>query len=175
MEPKSSAAGYALHTIMAKMPTRWEPAIGIVRATHPQQLARLLAEDRRALGDTCRRAVRSRASPRRPRSLFRRAARRPTAKLSARSTSAASRAALEEAVAQRRIQRRNVRVRVSRSSISWSRPRSPPPNFRTGARCCRQTSSWWFLVDRYFAHDPLLTTGFVTTQRADRSQRRSRC
>ncbi|MGZ5021783.1 MAG: MMPL family transporter, partial [Chthoniobacterales bacterium] len=25
------------------------------------------------------------------------------------------------------------------------------------------TSSWWFLVDRYFADDPLLTTGFVTT------------
>ncbi|HEX8678585.1 MAG TPA: MMPL family transporter, partial [Chthoniobacterales bacterium] len=26
-----------------------------------------------------------------------------------------------------------------------------------------ENSSWWFLVDRYFAHDPLLTTGFVTT------------
>jgi predicted exporter len=26
-----------------------------------------------------------------------------------------------------------------------------------------QTSGWWFLIDRYFAHDPLLTTGFVTT------------
>jgi uncharacterized protein len=25
------------------------------------------------------------------------------------------------------------------------------------------SSSWWFLVDRYFAHDPLLTVGFVTT------------
>ncbi|MDQ6859903.1 MAG: MMPL family transporter, partial [Verrucomicrobiota bacterium] len=26
-----------------------------------------------------------------------------------------------------------------------------------------ENSSWWFLVDRYFAHDPLLSTGFVTT------------
>jgi predicted exporter len=26
-----------------------------------------------------------------------------------------------------------------------------------------RTSAWWFLVDRYFAADPLLTTGFVTT------------
>src|SRR5205814_3916601 len=26
-----------------------------------------------------------------------------------------------------------------------------------------QSSGWWFLIDRYFAHDPLLTTGFVTT------------
>jgi predicted exporter len=28
-----------------------------------------------------------------------------------------------------------------------------------------QESSWWFLVDRYFAQDPLLTTGFVTTNK----------
>ena len=38
MEPKSSAAGYALHTIMDKMPTRWEPAIGIVRSENAQAL-----------------------------------------------------------------------------------------------------------------------------------------
>jgi hypothetical protein len=38
MEPKSSAASYALHTIMGKMPTRWEPAIGIVRAQNAQEL-----------------------------------------------------------------------------------------------------------------------------------------
>ena len=49
MEPKSSAASYALHTIMAKMPTRWEPAIGIVRAAHPQQLHDFWQQDRGAL------------------------------------------------------------------------------------------------------------------------------
>src|SRR5207247_9515183 len=26
-----------------------------------------------------------------------------------------------------------------------------------------KTSSWWFLIDRYFGKNPLLTTGFVTT------------
>src|SRR6202030_1987841 len=26
-----------------------------------------------------------------------------------------------------------------------------------------KSSSWWFLIDRYFAADPLLTTGFVIT------------
>ena len=26
-----------------------------------------------------------------------------------------------------------------------------------------KASSWWFLIDRYFGRDPLLTTGFVTT------------
>ena len=38
MEPKSSEAGYALKTIMAKMPARWEPVIGIVRAPNEEQL-----------------------------------------------------------------------------------------------------------------------------------------
>ncbi len=38
MEPKKSDAGYALKTIMRKMPTRWEPVIGIVRAADAQQL-----------------------------------------------------------------------------------------------------------------------------------------
>src|SRR5439155_15226655 len=38
MEPKQSDASYALHTIMNKMPTRWEPAIGIVHAHDEQQL-----------------------------------------------------------------------------------------------------------------------------------------
>src|SRR3989440_8011677 len=38
MEPKRSDAGYALKTIMEKMPTRWEPVIGMVQAKDPQQL-----------------------------------------------------------------------------------------------------------------------------------------
>ena len=29
-----------------------------------------------------------------------------------------------------------------------------------------KSSSWWFLIDRYFAQDPLLTTGFVTSKSA---------
>src|SRR3954462_7601127 len=38
MEPKRSDAGYALKTIMEKMPTRWEPVIGMVKADNAQQL-----------------------------------------------------------------------------------------------------------------------------------------
>jgi hypothetical protein len=37
---------------------------------------------------------------------------------------------------------------------------APLPNWRTQLP---KSSSWWFLVDRYFGQDPLLTTGFVTT------------
>src|SRR5262249_42627333 len=34
------------------------------------------------------------------------------------------------------------------------------PNWRTQLP---ESSTWWFLVDRYFGKDPSLTTGFVTT------------
>src|SRR5262249_21638309 len=36
----------------------------------------------------------------------------------------------------------------------------PLPNWRTQLP---ESSSWWFLIDRYFGQDPLLTTGFVMT------------
>jgi predicted RND superfamily exporter protein len=39
-------------------------------------------------------------------------------------------------------------------------PNVPLPNWRDQLP---RSSSWWFLVDRYFGHDPALTTGFVTT------------
>jgi predicted exporter len=39
-------------------------------------------------------------------------------------------------------------------------PRLPLPNWRDELP---RSSSWWFLIERYFAHDPLLTTGFATT------------
>ena len=38
MEPKRSDAGYALKTIMEKMPSRWEPVIGMVQAADAQKL-----------------------------------------------------------------------------------------------------------------------------------------
>ena len=42
-------------------------------------------------------------------------------------------------------------------------PNMPLPSWRAQLP---KSSSWWFLVDRYFAQDPLLTTGFVTTNQA---------
>jgi len=39
-------------------------------------------------------------------------------------------------------------------------PNAPVSNWRA---LLPKSSSWWFLVDRYFAQDPVLTTGFVTT------------
>jgi predicted exporter len=39
-------------------------------------------------------------------------------------------------------------------------PKVPLPNWRAQLP---KSSSWWFMVDRFFAQDPLLSTGFVTT------------
>src|SRR5947207_15169714 len=39
-------------------------------------------------------------------------------------------------------------------------PSVPLPNWRTQLP---ESSSWWFLIDRYFGQDALLTTGFVAT------------
>src|SRR6266487_1396937 len=39
-------------------------------------------------------------------------------------------------------------------------PNGPLPTWREQLP---KSSSWWFVVDRYFGHDPALTTGFVTT------------
>ena len=41
-----------------------------------------------------------------------------------------------------------------------SDPSAPLPNWRTQLP---KSSRWWFLIDRYFGQNPLLTTGFVTT------------
>src|SRR5438034_3992301 len=38
LEPKNSRAGTALSLIMQKMPVRWEPVLGIVRASDEQEL-----------------------------------------------------------------------------------------------------------------------------------------
>src|SRR5437762_6688475 len=38
LEPKNSRASQALQAIMAKMPTRWEPVLAIVRTRDPQEL-----------------------------------------------------------------------------------------------------------------------------------------
>jgi hypothetical protein len=41
-----------------------------------------------------------------------------------------------------------------------ARPDAPLPDWR---KQLPKGAGWWFLVDRYFAKDPLLTTGFATT------------
>ncbi len=161
MEPKSSEAGYALHTIMEKMPARWEPAIGIVQATGAQQLhddwQKISAHwaELQAAGK-----IKSFSTPAAltlsPATLEDNRARLRTVDFSA------ARQALETAVAQEGFSSETFASAFTLldNLARVAPPEATLPDWRT---LLPKGSSWWFLVDRYFAHDPLLTTGFVTT------------
>ena len=161
MEPKNSDAGHALETIMSKMPTRWEPVLGIVRAQDQQQLHDYWqAVEAHWTKVQSSGEIKNFSTPA-ALALSPRRMQTNRAKLSAIDFTAA-RKALETAI----------------TADGWSRdtftpgfklidelqraanPATAIPDWRN---LLPPSSSWWFLVDRYFAHDPLLTVGFVTT------------
>jgi predicted RND superfamily exporter protein len=161
LEPKNSHAGLALEAIMHRMPTRWEPVLAIVRANDPQQLH-----------DDWRKITEHWAELRRQ------------GKIKGFSTPAAlalSPAAMEANRAQlARVDLDQARAALeqtldtegfSRDSFASAftllddlkrvtNPAVPIPHWRDRLP---KASSWWFLIDRYFARDPLLTTGFATS------------
>jgi predicted RND superfamily exporter protein len=161
LEPKNSRAGRALHAIMEKMPTRWEPVLAIVRAPNAQELH----DDWQKI-------------------LAHWAELQQAGKIKGFSTPAAlclSPVWMEKT----RESLRNVNFAAARDSLTRSldaegfsrdsfgsaykllddlqgvaQSSGPLPDWRSQLP---KSSSWWFLVDRYFAKDPLLTTGFATT------------
>src|SRR5438067_11272113 len=161
LQPKNIRANRALEEIMHKMPVRWEPVQAIVRATNPQELhdywQKISAHWRefQAAGKIkgfstpaalCQSPIwmgRNRARLRGTN--FQAAHETLTETLEAEGFSveafAPAFALLDD------LQR-------------IADPGVPLPNWRTQLP---ESSSRWFLIDRYFAHDPLLTTGFVMT------------
>jgi predicted RND superfamily exporter protein len=163
MEPKNSDAGYALSTIMAKMPTRWEPVIGIVRAPNEEQLHQdwqKVEAHWRGLRD--RGAIKDFSTP---------AALALSPKLMKQNRQrlrsvdyAATRQALETAITQEGFSREAFAAafQLLDQLQAVATGAAPIPDWR---KQLPVSSSWWFLVDRYFAADPLLTVGFATTNR----------
>jgi predicted RND superfamily exporter protein len=161
LEPKNSRAGHALAEIMRKMPTRWEPVLAIIRAKDAQELH-----------DDWKRVSAHWAELQSAR------------KIKGFSTPAAlclSPVLMEKNRQQlQRMDFPTVRRTLEQTldSEDFSRdsfapafnlldqlqrlvdPNAPLPNWRTQLP---KSSSWWFLVDRYLAKDPLLTVGFATT------------
>ncbi len=161
MEPKNSRAGHALSLIMAKMPVRWEPVLAIVRAKDDQQLHdywQALTEHWTQLQREGK--IRSFSTPSAlalsPREIERN--RQQLRQVDFSSTRAALQSALTEngfsaatfAPAFHLLDQLQEATAPDFKVKPW-REELPP------------SSSWWFLVDRYFGHDPLLTTGFVTS------------
>jgi len=161
LQPKNIRANRALDIIMQKMPVRWEPVLAIVRGADPQQLHdywQNISAHWREL--------------------------QASGKINGFSTPAAlcpSPIWME----QNRESLRTVNFQIANKTLTQtleaegftveafapaftllydlqrvSDPSAPLPDWRTQLP---KTSSWWFLIDRYFGKNPLLTTGFVTT------------
>ncbi|MBA3963476.1 MAG: MMPL family transporter [Chthoniobacterales bacterium] len=161
MEPKKSDAGFALNAIMTKMPTRWEPVIGIVRAPNEEQLhsdwQRVEAHwrDLQTAG-----AIKDFSTPAAlalsPKLMEENRARLRTIDF------AAARQALETAILQEGFSRATFATGFAllEQLQAVGRGTQLIPDWR---KQLPVSSSWWFLVDRYFAQDPLLTVGFATS------------
>src|SRR5216110_3487186 len=161
LEPKNSRASRALQEIMHKMPIRWEPVIAIVQANNSQELH----DDWQTIAAHWSEL-------------------QTAGKIKSFSTPAAL-CLSPKSMRQNREQLSKIDFQLARQTLDqtldaegFSRdafapaftlldnlqhlvdPNAPLPNWREKLPA---SSSWWFLIDRYFAQDPLLTTGFVTT------------
>jgi len=161
LQPKNIHASQALDTIMKKMPVRWEPVLAIIRATSSQELhgywQKISAHWRQlqAAGK-----IKGFSTP---------AALCPSPIWMARNRDRlrginfqAAHDALTET-----LETEGFSVEAFAPAFALlddlqriADPGVPLPNWRSQLP---ESSSWWFLIDRYFGQDPLLTTGFVAT------------
>jgi predicted RND superfamily exporter protein len=161
LEPKNSRAGRALQAIMEKMPTRWEPVLAIVRARNAQELhddwqkvSAHWAELQEA-GE-----IKGFSTPA---ALCLSPIWMEENRESIRNVNfAAAREALQRSLDEEGFSSDSVAAgfKLLDDLQAVAQSSGPLPDWR---RQLRRNSSWWFLVDRYFAKDPLLTTGFATT------------
>jgi predicted RND superfamily exporter protein len=161
LQPKKSRAGHALAAIMSNMPLRWEPVLAIVRAPDAQRLhddwKKIAAHwsELQAAGK-----IKSFSTPvaltlspmsiqhnrERLRAIDFQSVRRTMGEtLDAEGFSPDSFSSA---------------YKLLDDLQSVADPNARLPNWRDKLP---ESSSWWFLVDRYFAQDPLLTVGFVTS------------
>jgi len=161
LQPKNIRANQSLEKIMHTMPVRWEPVLAIVHATNSKELhdawQKLAAHwrDLQTVGKI--------------KSFFTPAALCPSPIWMQRNREELSainfQAARETLVQTLNAEGFNPDAFTPAFALlddlqHLALPGVPLPNWRAQLP---KSSSWWFLVDRYFARDPLLTTGFVTT------------
>ena len=161
LQPKNVRASQALDTIMEKMPVRLEPILAILRATNSQELHdfwQKISSRWRELQTAGK--IKSFSTP---------AALCPSPRWMERNRDhlreinfQAAHGALTES-----LETEGFSVEAFSPAFVLlddlqriASTREPLPNWRTQLP---KSSSWWFLIDRYFGQDPLLTTGFVMT------------
>ncbi|HZR05029.1 MAG TPA: MMPL family transporter [Candidatus Udaeobacter sp.] len=162
LEPKNIRASQALEAIMHEMPVRWEPVLAIVRSANPQELhdywQKIVAHWRQLQVAGKINGFSTPAalclSPdwmetnRRQLSAINFSATRQTLEQTLDSEGFARDSFAPAFTLLNDLQR------LTDSNV-------PLPNWRDQLP---KSSSWWFVVDRYFGHDPALTTGFITTK-----------
>jgi len=161
LQPKNIRASRALEEIMHKMSVRWEPVLAIVRATSPQELhdywQKISARWRQLEGAGKINGFSTPAalciSPN-----WMQVNRRHLSTINFQS----ARETLEQTLDAEGFSRDSFAPAFTLLDDlqHLTDPNVPLPDWRTQLP---ESSSWWFLVDRYFGRDPLLTTGFVTT------------
>ena len=161
LEPRNSRASQALQAIMAAMPTRWEPVLAIVRAKDAQQLHddwqkisahwSELQKAGKLKGFTTPAALC--LSP-----IWMEKNRESLGKVDFQLV----RQSLEQTVDAEGFSRDSFSpaFKLIDGLEALKNPATPLPDWR---KQLPKGAGWWFLVDRYFAKDPLLTTGFATT------------
>ncbi|PYK87423.1 MAG: hypothetical protein DME40_14245 [Verrucomicrobia bacterium] len=161
LEPKNSRAGTALSLIMEKMPVRWEPVLGIVRAATEQQLHDFWKAISQHWAELQRAGkIKSFSTPN-ALALSPREMQRNRQELASINFDAA-RTALQNALTQNRFSPGAFAsaFELLNQLQAAAAPDYKIPSWRTQLP---PGSAWWFLVERYFAQDSLTTTGFVTT------------
>ena len=161
LQPKNIRANRALEEIMHKMPVRWEPVLAIIRATNQQELhddwQKIFAHWRQLQGTG---KIKSFSTPAALCSS-------PTWMQTNRQQLStinfqAARETLEQTLDAEGFSRDSFEpaFKLLDDLQRVADPSVPLPDWRTQLP---QSSSWWFLVDRYFGQNALLTTGFVIT------------
>jgi len=163
LQPKNIRASGALDAIMHKMPVRWEPVLAIVQGADSQQLHdywQKISAHWRDLQATGK--IKGFSTP---------AALCPSPIWMERNREhlRATNFQLAREILSQTLEAEGFSVEAFAPAFKLlddlqgvSGPGVPLPNWRTQLP---ESSSWWFLIDRYFGRDPLLTTGFVTTNR----------
>src|SRR6184192_399768 len=161
LQPRNIRASQALEAIMHEMPVRWEPVLAIVRSANPQELhdywQKIVAHWR---GLQAAGKIKGFSTP-------------AALCLSPdwMETNRRQLSAINFLAARETLDQTLDAEGFSRDSFApaftllddlqrLTGPNVPLPNWREQLP---KSSSWWFLVDRYFGHNPALTTGFVTT------------
>ena len=161
LEPKNSRAGQALQAIMEKMPTRWEPVLAIVQAGDAQELHdnwQKISEHWAALLEAGK--IKGFSTPAAlclsPIWMEKNREHLRTVNFPA------SRQTLEQTLSAEAFSRDAFAsaFKLMDDLQAAAEPNAPLPDWR---KQLPRGAGWWFLVDRYFAKTPMLTTGFATT------------